>query len=136
MSVVLVEYKKSNVHQFPLSWKKSLEAGKPEGNITTDVLKIIPGVNSVSDKNFAIISQLDDFQKMVDDGVINVLGGKNKDGAPKKMDDLSGIEAKEACRIVSKTYNVELLKSWHDDEKRKDVKRALEKQIKEMTKGE
>ena len=103
----------------------------------TQTIRLFPGNNVVDESLWKIAMQNPIVRQYLEKGTLSVVQPKIKgakdtksDKKEKSLDTLSGIDVKEAVGIAKETYNLDLLKKWADGEKRRGVRKILEKQIK------
>lgn len=91
-------------------------------------LVLLPGANHVRDEEWAKVAGGQFVQARLANGTLEVVVAPKEDGAgaassPKQM------SAADAVKLVSQTYDEELLTDWLDEEKRSTVVAAIEKQF-------
>jgi len=101
-------------------------------NSKTMILK--PGINEMSDKDWAKMKDHQKFKKMLEDGDMEVVkkdNEKSKSGG-EVASNLAEMKASDATKVVEQTLDKELLESWLEGEERVTVQRALDKQLKKL----
>lgn len=130
-----------------IEWKGSgpLAIGDPRKSNykLAAVIVCTPGISKIEDevwngsKDKPGVKDNPEIKKMIEKGEIIVMRDKSADAetAAKKGEavDLFGLKVDEAKSFVEKTMNMELLESWAETETRPKVRRAIEKQISELT---
>lgn len=130
-----------------IEWKGSgpLAVGDPRKSNykLAAVIVCTPGINKIEDdvwngtKEKPGVKENPVMKKYIEEGSIVVMRDKATDAksAQDKGEavDLFGLKVEEARSFVQKTLNMELLESWAETETRPKVKRAIERQIQELT---
>lgn len=105
------------------------------------IVLLAPGINSVGDDLWKQATEHEMVRKLIDAGTLEVVK-KAEDGAavnaatdpggmpPSAPDDINAMGPADAQRIIGQTYDRTLLLSWSGSTKNKDVKTALDAQLK------
>jgi len=102
--------------------------------------KFMPGVNSVSKQDWEKIKDHPHVKFKLENDDLKIISDKESGdeqesaaaGVPAAMHSLMEFSPKDALRIVDSTFDVDLLKSWEQDEKRKVVRVAIVAQVKKI----
>lgn len=89
---------------------------------------LVPGANQVDAKEFAEELKNPVVKKMVEDMVIS-FDEKDLDGKSQDEKHLSKLQPKQAVDLIENTVEIELLEKWQNEDDRKQVQKAIEKQI-------
>lgn len=91
------------------------------------LMTLLPGVNEVDAKKWEEFSKSPAIKHHIAEGEIEELDLPNAhEGSPVQIDDLN---QKEALALVKATFDSKLLERWAENESRKGVLDALEKQM-------
>lgn len=98
------------------------------------VIVCTPGVNKLDDAVWKELEKNTVIAQLVKDGKLVITREADGDAetASKKAEavELTGLKPDDCKRIVEMTWNVDLLRSWADNETRPKVRTAIEKQLK------
>lgn len=123
----------------------SIGSGLGDGS----VIQIIPGPNDLTKIQWDAIKEHPVVKERMEKDVIDEKRGKIKMlelVSVKKSDDsdddndddtnegLGGVSVGDAKKIIVETFNTELLRKWDEEETRKGVKTAIEKQLEAIKK--
>lgn len=114
---MLVSYDKPNVHKIYFSAEH------------VEPITFIPGVNVVDPKAWKEAQAHPDVKKMLSDGVLKV---ESTVEASEEKSGLADMAIKDACAVIKKTLNLNLLEEWKLGETRSAVLKDLDKQIKDI----
>lgn len=92
---------------------------------------LVPGPNEVSVEAWAKAADHPIVKTWLEDGTLEVFGEDKPTKAPE--DILVELHHKSAEKTARETIDIKLLKKWHAKEKREKVKKAIEKQIEELS---
>lgn len=133
---MFVKYKKEGILSLPV-------AGG-------DTIILKPGVNpNINDETWAKIAKNPIVQKKIEEGIIvpmpsKLTTAKKAEDKKKVQDDiqeevdkgaahdLAEYNAKEAVKLISETFDVEILKNWKYEEKRSTVLKEIEEQLEKI----
>lgn len=124
-----------------------------QNTYSAEGIRFTPGVNEVSLENWQFAQRNKLLVKRIDEGTLkiqsitegyNKYGQKLPDFVPQQdqgaQEDLnpnyslSGLNAQQASEIIGKTVNLDLLKSWGEQEERKGVSKLISERIAEIEK--
>ncbi|KAB8139271.1 hypothetical protein F9U64_01205 [Gracilibacillus oryzae] len=95
---------------------------------------IIPGVNDISERDWDTFKSHPLNKTLVDKGeIVVVKNEEDQEGAGGKITDLN---ASQAIELVQDTFSIQVLEALKEDEDRKTVIDAIDKQIKVIREGE
>lgn len=103
-------------------------------NSAGKVKVILPGNNEVDDKIWASIKKNPQIDKMLKEKKLELVTeatpkeGKTAPGEEVAV-ELSSMNAKMAAAVVAETYDMKTLEKWSESDSRRQVVRAVEKQI-------
>jgi hypothetical protein len=102
-------------------------------------LKLIPGINKVSDADWAKVKDHPKVKAYLADGTLKVVDGKADEIEPGSADaideTLSGLSEKKAIDLIDETVDENLLLSWKSGEKRGKVIKAIDEQLAAIAKA-
>jgi hypothetical protein len=90
--------------------------------------KLLPGINDISADNLKTLKLSDVCLRMIEAGTIEIL-----DEEKSAASAIEGMSEKKAIEAIYETIDILLLKEWASLEARKNVQRAIEKQIEQIT---
>lgn len=93
-----------------------------------EAITLMPGMNEVDSKKWDKVKDLPLVQARIDSEQLIIK--ELKDG---ETHILSSLDAKGAIKIVKETFKKELLDDWLTKEKRQNVIKAINEQIKEIS---
>ena len=130
---MLIKYNKEGILSLPISGAKNI------------ILK--PGVNpNIKESDWTEVAKNPIIKKKIDDGIIVPMPSKLKTASnaedKKKIKeeiqselnsgaakDLAEYTVKEATKLITETYDVEILKQWKYEENRSTVQKAIDEQL-------
>ena len=93
---------------------------------------LVPGANDVDEQDFKDFSGHPIMKKVVESGEIEALkkvGDNDGSGGAETTKDLN---ASDAIEMVKDTYDPSLLEKWKEDDDRKTVQDAIDKQLEDI----
>lgn len=106
-------------------------------------IRFLPGINEVEESNWNKVKDHPLLQERFDSGaLVWVKGPKDEvkkakaEALPPVEDDgdaLAGTTVEEAKKLVTDTFDLNLLKKWSETETRKSVLKAIEAQVDKVT---
>lgn len=100
---------------------------------TTIAKTLIPGLNDVKDELWDQWKKNPQVERLIAEGKFEVESEKSPDAASAEKageaQELHGIHAKKAVKLVAETLDIELLKKWKAQDARPSVQSAIQDQI-------
>lgn len=102
------------------------------------VVSLRPGVNKLEKREWELIKGHPDVKERLEKKVLEIIEGPKEEsgdsGETGEVETLGQLGAPEAKKLVAETHNTDLLNEWLEDESRKGVKAAIEKQLADIEK--
>jgi hypothetical protein len=100
--------------------------GIPSGTNGVRDITFLPGVNEVSDADWALLVKHPHVQSLLEEGDLEVVKHVKGENTLKALDE------GQALDMVEKTFGVETLKKWMNEDSRKIVTRAIAIKLKTL----
>lgn len=114
-------------------------------SVAGTTVRLLPGMNhNVNKDEFEKALVTHGLQDLVDQGVIEIIGGKTDpvadkpeggtaaDDAGETVPSFADLKQKDAVEVVKNTFDIAILEDLLDSEKRAAVKKAIREQIKSI----
>lgn len=112
----LVSYEKPRMYRIAI----------PSGTNGIRDITFLPGVNEVSDSDWAQLLKHPHIQALLEEGDLEIVKHVKGESTLKAMTETQAIET------VTKTFNVETLKKWMNEDSRKIVVREISMKLKTL----
>ena len=98
--------------------------------------RFMPGVNSITKDEWDKIKDHPHVKHLLEAEKMQVLSDREvagvEEGESAPLHSLKEFEQKDALKVIDQTFDVDLLKSWEMDEKRKPVRIAIIAKVKKI----